>query len=351
MPLPAINSASVGKSHSSSSTWKWVQRFFSVLAFGVVLYLFWPLVAELRSVVDLFKQAVWAWFGFAIIIQFVSYIFLTMLNYLLLSSFPGRIGFWRLLAILPTMAFIEVALPSAGLSGVVLRARLLGKNGYSVETSSFTLFMETVYLAVVMFVISLAGVWFLLKSGGIHPAQWLGLSIIILALVGASIAIYRVARDKQRGMKWAGWISARWNHVMRLMGRATISTEDLETRVSDFYNGTSRLKNISPLFLLGASAGRVSLDILSLWACFAAFRYVIAPGILLAGYGLVLIFSGLAALPGGLGLVDASLAVIFAQLGAPGAVAVASALSYRLIAFWFLRFAGFVLWQVLEAKP
>jgi uncharacterized protein (TIRG00374 family) len=65
---------------------------------------------------------------------------------------------------------------------------------------------------------------------------------------------------------------------------------------------------------------------------------------------LVLVLSGLAALPGGLGLVDASLAVIFARLGAPGAVAVAAALSYRLIAFWLVRFIGFVSWQILEAR-
>lgn len=333
-----------------SAAWKWVQRLLSALAFGIVLYLFWPLIGELRSVVELFKQAGWVWFGFAILVQLVSYIFLTALNYLLLSSFPGRIGFWRLMAILPTMAFIEVALPSAGLSGVVLRARLLGKNGYSVEASSYTLFMETVYLAVVMLVVSLAGIGYLFKSGGIRPVQWAGLVMIVLVLVSASIWVYRVGRDKQRGMKWAVSITTLWNRMMRMLGRTTISMDELDARLGSFYDGTSRLKNVSPIFLLGTAVGRVMLDVVSLWACFAAFHFVVSPGILLTGYGLVLILSGLAALPGGLGLVDASLAVIFAQLGAPSAVAVASALSYRLIAFWFLRFAGFVTWQVLEAR-
>ncbi len=68
------------------------------------------------------------------------------------------------------------------------------------------------------------------------------------------------------------------------------------------------------------------------------------------GYGLMLLLSGLAALPGGLGLTEASLAVIFARLGAPGAVAIAAALTYRLLAFWLLRLVGFASWQVLEVR-
>ena len=127
----------VVESRSTGRGWIWIRRLFSAFAFGVVLYLFWPLLGELQNVVDLIKHARWIWIALALSIQFISYAFLAMLNYLLLSPLSGTIKFWRLMAVLPAMAFIEVALPSAGLSGVVLRARLLGKNGYSFEASSF----------------------------------------------------------------------------------------------------------------------------------------------------------------------------------------------------------------------
>ena len=81
-----------------------------------------------------------------------------------------------------------------------------------------------------------------------------------------------------------------------------------------------------------------------------AFTYSVPLGILLTGYGLMLALSGLGALPGGLGMADLSLAVVYARLGAPGAVAVAAALAYRLIAFWLLRFIGFITWRILEAR-
>src|SRR6266536_1706908 len=165
------HSNSMVKSRSYSRARVWLRRLLSIFAFGVVLYLFWPLIGELRNVVDLFKEAQWAGLGFAICIEFTSYICVTMLNYLLLSPFSGKIGFWRLMAVLPAMAFIEVALPSAGLSGLVLRARLLSKNGYSAEASSFTVLIESIYIAGVMIIVSLAGVWYLLQSGGISLTQ------------------------------------------------------------------------------------------------------------------------------------------------------------------------------------
>jgi len=344
------HSNSIAKSGSYSGLGVWIRRILSLFAFGVVLYLFWPLIGELRTVIDLYKHAQWGWLGLAISIQFISYVCLAALNYLLLSPFSGKIGFWRLMAVLPAMAFIEVAVPSAGLSGVVLRARLLGKNGYSPEASSFTLLMEIIYIAAVTVIVSSAGVWYLLKSGGIHPGQLAGLIVILMLLIIGGFLFYRIGLDKRRGLLWAEGIVMQWNRVMQAFGRPAISTENLTNRVNHFYEGLSQLKRIPQIFLFGMAVGRVVLDVATLGACFIAFRYTISFGILRIGYGLVLVLSGLAALPGGLGLVDASLAVIFARLGAPGAVAVAAALSYRLIAFWLIRFIGFVSWQILEAR-
>ena len=84
--------------------------------------------------------------------------------------------------------------------------------------------------------------------------------------------------------------------------------------------------------------------------CFYLFNYNIHPGTLITGYGLILTFSGLAILPGGIGMTDAYVPVIFSWLGVSGAVALAAGLCYRLIAYWLLRFIGFVSWLILERR-
>jgi hypothetical protein len=50
-----------------------------------------------------------------------------------LRPLPGCIGFYRLMFVLTAMAFITSAVPSGGADGVVLRARMLGNFGCSVE--------------------------------------------------------------------------------------------------------------------------------------------------------------------------------------------------------------------------
>ena len=72
------------------------------------------------------------------------------------------------------------------------------------------------------------------------------------------------------------------------------------------------------------------------------FGYTIAPETLLIGYGLIFTSSGLSALPGGLVMTEAFVPVIFSPLGVPGAVALAAGLTYRLIAFWMVRFVGYI---------
>jgi uncharacterized protein (TIRG00374 family) len=336
---------------SSKRPWSsWVMRLLSVAAFCVMLYLFWPLVGELRNAANLFLTIRWDWVFLAIAIQFASYGFLTGLNFILLRPFQGRISFLRLMALLPAMAFIEVAVPSAGLSGVVLRAHLLGRSGYSAEASMVTLFLESVYLAMVMIVVSLSGVWYLLNAGTLKAAQLIFAGILTVIVIVGGVLVYRVGSDRERGRALGASLLNRWNRLMAGFGRSPRSTDELLARLDQIYSGLDHLNQTPVMYFLFFAAGRVALDVASLWLCFKAFDYVISPGVLLTGFGLILIFSGLAALPGGLGFADVSLAVIYARLGTPGAVAVAAALSYRLIAFWLLRFIGFVTWQILETQ-
>lgn len=317
----------------------------------MLLYLFWPLVGQLRAAAGLFLQARWQWFLLALLFQFLSYSSLAGLNYLLLHPFQGKIGFWEVLVILPTIAFIEVAIPSGGASGVVLRARYLGRSGYSVEASTFTVFLETVYLSIAMVVVSLAGFWYLLREGDLSRLQTMlvaGLTLLMLVLGGfAAWAI----QDRERARRIALSLSRRWNRIAPKVRQKTISPEVISKRIDRFYDDLKNLGRKSPLPFLFFSFSRVVLDVATLGCCFIAFSFPISIGVLVTGYGLILALSGLGALPGGLGLAEASAAVIYARLGVPGSVAIAAALAFRLTTFWLIRLVGFVNFQILEARP
>jgi uncharacterized protein (TIRG00374 family) len=328
----------------------WLKRLIALAAFAVLLYLFWPLLGELRKAGPLFRQAHWGWLGIAVIIQVVSYAGLAQMNRLLLQPFDGHIGLLRMMAILPAFAFIEVAIPSAGASGVVLRVRYLGQDGYTPEASVFTLALESLFLGVIMIGVSLLGIGNLLGSQQLSSTQISLLELFAFVMLTLIILVIWIVWKRERLRRLALAFARRWDRLAVRLHRSPLTGEMVNQRVDSFYDGLSKYK-LQPLVLaLGFTFMRVGLDVATLAACFMAFTYTVPLGILLTGYGLMLALSGLSALPGGLGMADISLAVVYARLGAPGAVAVAAALAYRLIAFWLLRFIGFLTWQVLEAR-
>jgi uncharacterized protein (TIRG00374 family) len=328
----------------------WLKRLIALAAFVVLVYLFLPLVGELRRAGPLFRQAHWGWLGIAVIIQVVSYAGLAQLNRLLLQPFNGRIGLSRMMAILPAFAFIEVAIPSAGASGVVLRVRYLGQSGYTAEASVFTLALESLFLGVIMTSVSLLGIGYLLGSQQLSSSQIRLLGMFAFVMLTLLVLVVCTVWKRERLRRLVLGLATRWNRLAVRLRRTLIIYESVNQRVDIFYDGLSNY-TLPPLILAVAfTIMRVVLDVATLGACFMAFTYTAPLGILLTGYGLMLALSGLGALPGGLGMADLSLAVVYARLGAPGAVAVAAALAYRLIAFWLLRFIGFITWQALEAR-
>jgi uncharacterized protein (TIRG00374 family) len=242
-----------------------------------------------------------------------------------------------------------VAIPSAGASGVALRARLLGKEGhYSVEASTITVLFETIILTAAMATVGLLGLAYLIRRGQVGTVQITSLGALALGAAALVWAGWRLALHPQRSRNLLHKLAALWNHFF---GRfKTVQPQALDERLLTFQTSLGQLQYIPRWKYVFAAYARVALDVATLGACFMIFRNPVQPGTLLTGYGLILVASGLAALPGGLGFADASVPVIFSGLGVAGSVALAAGLTYRLIAFWLLRFIGFISWQLLESK-
>ena len=326
----------------------WLRRGLSLFLLVVLIYFFWPLVGEFKAAAALFRQANWIWLIVAFLIQLVSYAFLTWLNAMALSPFPGKIGFLNLAAVLTSMAFIQVAIPSAGASGVALRIRHLRRYGYAPEDSLFSLAVETILEAVALASVASLGVIYLLRSGQLPmtDAAWL----VLAGAASAGIIWYawRLLRNRERSRKIALVLVYRWN---RVGGRLrTFDFNRVEARLLAFQDNLNRYGRGNLWKLILAAYGKVLLDVATLGTGFLLVGFTISPGTLYTGYGLILTFSGLATLPGGIGMVDAYVPVIFSWLSVPGSVALAAGLVYRLIAFWLLRFFGFLSWQYLENR-
>jgi uncharacterized protein (TIRG00374 family) len=327
---------------------KWWRFALSVVLLGLLLWFFWPLLGEIKAAANLFRTAEWVWFLVAILIQVISYGCLTWLNALSLEPFSGEIKFVPLAGVLTAMAFIAVAIPSAGLSGIALRVHLLRKFNYLPEESLFSLVVETTLEFVALVTVAMVGIVYLIRSGGLTLINIIGLVLLAVLLVVMGWIMWRVLSDYERSKQVLEKIVKLWNRYARRI--KPLDFEELDDRLA-YFNQNLRRYPRSSLFKLPLSAySKVILDVITLGACFRLFGYSIAPDTLLIGYGLILTLSGVSALPGGLVMTDAFAPVIFSRLGVPGPVALAAGLTYRLIAFWMVRFAGYISWLILERR-
>jgi len=328
----------------------WLRRAITLVALGVVVYLFWPLLKEIRAAARLFAAARWVWLVAAVLLQVASYSCLTWLNVLAMRPFPGRIGFWRLMLVLTAMAFITSAVPSAGASGVVLRARLLSRYGYTAEASTFSMLLQLLYMIVGTVATGLFGLGYLLQLGRIAAAEILLLAGLFLLTAFLLWYGWRLVSQPRRSVALLERLAGIWNRLASRFRWRRLHPEALEARLEAFHAGLVELRNVPRWKFLAATAGRTLLDVASLGACFAAFGHLIRPDILLLSYGILMVISTMSIIPGGLGLADVSLPVVFSRFGVPGPVALAAGLTYRLLAFWLVRFIGFTAWQVLESR-
>lgn len=88
---------------------------------------------------------------------------------------------------------------------------------------------------------------------------------------------------------------------------------------------------------------------LTLFFLFLAAGHSVSPGVLLSGYGLPLLLGKAAfVVPGGVGVVEGSMAILYDGLGVPDSITVVVVLGYRLISFWLPNLAGFPLAAYLQ---
>jgi uncharacterized protein (TIRG00374 family) len=71
--------------------------------------------------------------------------------------------------------------------------------------------------------------------------------------------------------------------------------------------------------LLGAALN-IGFDMLTLYLVFVAAGHAVSPGVLLVGYGLPLLLGKVGFLPGGVGIVKATMAALYDGLGVPDPV-------------------------------
>lgn len=308
---------------------------------------------DIRSVL---QQAQWGWLILALIWQAMAYGTITTLNKIILQHYGADVPWGKQYVIQLAMAFIEAAVPSATISGAVLRVRLLKPHGVSGDVSTVSTVIEMVLIVTSIILLAIP-VFVIVALGGLQGQNLLAKEISVFlsgtAIILGAIFAWRTKKFKQTTRRLWVKLAQFWDTVIlqkwpKLFGDWPSTVIFQRTRY--LTSESIALVKHKPYVIGALLLARSGFEALGLMMCFYALGQQIPLFTMLLIYTLTVGVNSLGALPGGVGLAEVSLAVLYAQFGIAPEVAVIIALAYRLTDYWLPRVAGGVAWLWLEHR-
>jgi uncharacterized protein (TIRG00374 family) len=308
-----------------------------LLILGLAVHLILPQLTSLEySLKVIESMAIWA-VGLAIVAQLFSYLGSGYQLYSIVAIVHQRISI--LFGIIITLAASSIGLVAGGVLGNT--AAIYGwvhKKGISVEGAGLAGTLPLILNNITLIFVTFVGLVYLLIIHQLTTSKTIFFIVILMFLLIFIIVIICGLRHRLQltslAIRIAGW----WARINKRSYKAT-DTENTMIRLFKAWDVLSRGGWQRPLLGAGMNIG---FDILSLYFIFIAAGYHVRLGVLLAGYGMPMLLGKMAFLiPGGVGVVEGTMAVLYKGLGVPDPVVVVVILIYRFISFWVPSFIGF----------
>lgn len=320
-----------------------VRYLLPLLLLGLAVHLILPQLATFEHSLQVIKQmAPWA-LALAGAMQVFSYLG----SGYLLKTLVAIVG-QHLSVVRGTIIFTAAA--SVGLVGggpvgnIAVTYRWMLADGISPEGATLTGWLPTLFYDAALTAISAFGLVHLLILHELSTLQAVGFGLTLLLLILVAGAVAWGMRHRSQLTALAVRLAGRWAALRhRPFDPATV-----EANTGRWFGAWDALRTGSwrgPA--LGAMLNTV-FDMLTLYFLFVAAGHAVSPGVLLAGYGLPLLLGKVSFLPGGVGIVEATMAALYNGLGVPNAVTVVVILTYRFLSFWMPLLVGFPLIPYLQ---
>lgn len=193
-----------------------------------------------------------------------------------------------------------------------------------------------------LFLLVVVGAFLAGSHGPVQSLRWTGLALLGLGVAIAGVVTW-VVRSEAMGDRWRSRVA----NADDRQGRGSAAV-----RLVDGFSRRIRIVTPSPLAwleALGLALYKWLADLMTLtFVILVVHAHVPWRGVVVA-YALTQIAASIPITPGGLAVVEASLAALLTAYGMSAQSAITVVLLYRLISFWFLVPIGWASWGYLEA--
>lgn len=319
----------------------WIRRVVAVVLLGLAAYEAYQRRSELGQAVGLFDNIDTPWLAVAIAAEAGSMVVFARLQRWLLRAGGVDIRLREMAEITLAGNAMGTSLPGGAAWAATWAFGQLRRRGADRILAGWVILVAGALSSFAIFLVVASGAWVAGSKGPVANLRWLaaGLAAIPLIVAGAAMAANRsmgirravasswfVVRDRLPGARPAG----------RFVGNVFRQLD------------TVRPGPLGWLEAFGLALANWLEDAACMTACILALHVRVPWQGLLVIYGLTQISASLPVTPGGLGVVEGSMAALLTAYGTHTAQALAVVLLYRIVSFWGLVPIGWITWSWLE---
>jgi uncharacterized protein (TIRG00374 family) len=314
-----------------------------LLLLGLAVNLFLPQITTLEHSLQVIREiAVWG-VVMAVIAQVLSRLGNGYLFWAVVALVGQRLSVVR--GTLIGMAASSIGLVAGGLIGSTAATyRWVRSSGVNAEGAGLAGGVPTLLNNGALVIMSVFGLLHLLFVHELSTLQATVFSLTLLILGLAVVTMLWGVQHRSHLTKVGLWTSVHWSKLRR----QPYDPSTAQASIERLFNTWDTLRTGDWRRPVAGAVLTVAFDMLTLHLIFIAAGHAVSPGILLAGYGLPLLLGRMSILPGGVGIVEGTMTVLYDGLGVPNPITIVVILVYRAISFWLPSLLGFLFVPYLQ---
>lgn len=323
------------------SAWRWLRMLLGVTALVLAGLGAYARRDQLGDAAQLFTRINFVWLGLAIACQTASMIVFARLQRWLLRAGGVRVGLGDMVEITLAANALGTSLPGGAAWSATWAFSQLRRRGVDRVLAVWVLLVAGALASFALFILITVGSW---MAGPTGPVSDLRPVTTALAAIPVTAGIMWYGAHRSPAVRTA--LSRSWRTIQRAVpGTAWLGrvTAGLMRRLATVQPGP-----IGWLETFGMALANWLYDGLGLTFCLLALHLKVPWPDMVLIYALTKTAASLPITPGGLGVVEGSLALLLIAYGVPATGALAGVLLYRIVSFWVLVPIGWVIWFVLE---
>lgn len=323
-----------------------------LLLFVIGIYLLIPKLVGVQETLKLVFKVNRYYLLLAIVSEVFSYLCAAWALGIILSKLGYKIRFFDRFRLGSIAAFAIHFFPIGSFGEGAVNFYFLRQRGVAAGSILLTLVLRIIVTYSAFLSLFLIGLVLVPTAPHLPFSPKVVSGVLFLVIVwGISYMIYLYKRKEKFRAVWKKYLNFA-NRFLRILRRKTISDKKIDEIFEDIYEGIGifgQKKRTSAKAILAGILYWLG-DIICFYFVFLSFGYHIHFGVLLFGYGVGTLAGLISFIPGGLGVTEGSLGLVYSGLGVPFAIAFTTILVFRFFSFWIWVPVGLVSYLTLRRE-